>query len=153
MCKKRGDVPFRRSQTNVARGKGTSPHEERISQGPEGSSAFIQQIMEEEVTELLGRDQSARQCGGRGARATATDTARLAMSSGTITLRRPRVGAGAESRVLPVIREADEGALELLHGLAEGDFELAMQGPTGRGGCRSRSETGQKFEWSRRSSG
>ena len=67
---------------------------------------------------------------------------RLAMSSGTITLRRPRVRGVEErfeSRVLPLFarRTKELGALlpELyLHGLAEGDFELAMRGTARRGG-------------------
>jgi putative transposase len=58
------------------------------------------------------------------------------MSSGTITLRRPRVRGleeRFESRVLPLFarRTKEIGALlpELyLHGLAEGDFELAFRG-------------------------
>ena len=71
---------------------------------------------------------------------------RLAMSSGTITLRRPRVRGVEErfeSRVLPLFarRTKELGALlpELyLHGLAEGDFELAMRGRWARGHrCRS----------------
>ena len=64
------------------------------------------------------------------------------MSSGTITLRRPRVRGVEErfeSRVLPLFarRTKELGALlpELyLHGLAEGDFELAMRGLPRRGG-------------------
>ena len=67
---------------------------------------------------------------------------RLAMSSGTITVRRPRVRGleeRFESRVLPLFlrRTKEVGALlpELyLHGLAEGDFELAMRGLLGEGG-------------------
>ena len=67
------------------------------------------------------------------------------MSSGTITLRRPRVCGVEEhfeSRVLPLFCEADEGAGALLpeqylHGLAEGDFELVMRGLLGEG-CRYR---------------
>ena len=63
------------------------------------------------------------------------------MSSGTITLRRPRVRGVEErfeSRVLPLFarRTKELGALlpELyLHGLAEGDFELAMRGLLGEG--------------------
>ena len=58
------------------------------------------------------------------------------MSSGTITLRRPRVRGVEErfeSRVLPLFarRTKELGALLpqlYLHGLAEGDFELAMRG-------------------------
>ena len=63
------------------------------------------------------------------------------MSSGTIMLRRPRVRGVEErfeSRVLPLFarRTKELGALlpELyLHGLAEGDFELAMRGLLGEG--------------------
>ena len=62
----------------------------------------------------------------------------LSTSSGTITLRRPRVRGVEErfeSRVLPLFarRTKELGALlpELyLHGLAEGDFELAMRDGT-----------------------
>ena len=87
---------------------------------------------------------------------------RLAMSSGTITLRRPRVRGVEErfeSRVLPLFaRQTKElGALlpELyLHGLAEGDFELAMRhrcrslrfSGCGRDGRRS-SRNGASVAW------
>ena len=72
---------------------------------------------------------------------------RLAMNSGTITLRRPRVRGveeRLESRVLPLFarRTKELGALlpELyLHGLAEGDFELAMRGLLGEGAPLSKS--------------
>ncbi|MFQ5690986.1 MAG: transposase [Gemmatimonadota bacterium] len=63
------------------------------------------------------------------------------MSSGTIALRRPRVRdleAHFESRVLPLFarRTKEVGALIAqlyLHGLAEGDFELALRGLLGDG--------------------
>ena len=74
------------------------------------------------------------------------------MSSGTITLRRPRVRGieeRFESRVLPLFarRTKELGALlpELyLHGLAEGDFELAMRG-TCWTGCRSASRAKRRI--------
>ena len=91
---------------------------------------------------------------------------RLAMSSGTITLRRPRVRGVEErfeSRVLPLFarRTKELGALlpELyLHGLAEGDFELAMRGLLGEGAPLSKSSirrlqagwTREFEEWSQR---
>ncbi len=91
---------------------------------------------------------------------------RLAMSSGTITLRRPRVRGVEErfeSRVLPLFarRTKELGALlpELyLHGLAEGDFELAMRGLLGEGAPLSKSSiqrlragwTAEFEEWSQR---
>lgn len=105
---------------------------------------FVQELLEEEVSALLGR--------GRYERRTAVDAVpgyrnghgpprRLALMSGTVTLRRPRVRgleARFESRVLPLFkrRTREVGALlpELyLHGLAEGDFELALRGLLGDG--------------------
>ena len=88
------------------------------------------------------------------------------MSSGTIMLRRPRVRGieeRFESRVLPLFarRTKEVGALlpELyLHGLAEGDFELAMRGLLGEGAPLSKSSirrlrtgwTREFEEWSQR---
>ena len=85
---------------------------------------------------------------------------RLAMSSGTITLRRPRVRGVEErfeSRVLPLFarRTKELGALlpELyLHGLAEGDFELAMRGLLGEGAPLSKSSIRRLRANGRRSS-
>ena len=65
----------------------------------------------------------------------------LGLSSGTLMLRRPRVRdceEKFESQVLPLIkrRSAEVGQLlpELyLHGLAKGDFELALRGLLGEG--------------------
>ena len=110
----------------------------------EGAQEFIQGILEEEVTELLGREKSERRRAVdavAGYRNGYGKPRRLAMSSGTITVRRPRVRGleeRFESRVLPLFlrRTKEVGALlpELyLHGLAEGDFELAMRGLLGEG--------------------
>ncbi len=63
------------------------------------------------------------------------------MQGGTVTLRSPRVRGledGFESRILPLFarRTAEVGKLlpELyLHGLALGDFELALRGLLGDG--------------------
>ena len=82
----------------------------------EKAQEFIQQIMEEEVTELLGREKSERRStvdSAEGYRNGYGKPRRLAMSSGTITLRRPRVRGVEErfeSRVLPLFATADEGA-------------------------------------------
>jgi putative transposase len=105
---------------------------------------LIQRVLEEEITELLGRQKSQRR--------TAVDSAagyrngygklrRLALTSGTISLRRPRVRgleARFESQILPLFerRSREVGRLlpELyLHGLAHGDFELALRGLLGVG--------------------
>ena len=116
----------------------------------ERAQALIQRVVEEEVTALLGREKSER----RGAvdalagyRNGYGKPRRLAMSSGTIRVRRPRVRGleeRFESRVLPLLlrRTKEVGALlpELyLHGLAEGDFELAMRGLLGEGAPLSKS--------------
>ena len=74
----------------------------------EKAQEFIQQIMEEEVTELLGREKSERRSTvdwAEGYRNGYGKPRQLAMSSGTITLRRPRVRGVEErfeSRVLPL---------------------------------------------------
>ena len=68
----------------------------------EKAREFIQQILEEEVTELLGREKSERQAAvdaAPGYRNGYGKARRLSMSSGTITVRRPRVW-GVKSRVV-----------------------------------------------------
>ena len=70
--------------------------------------SWVQELLEEEVTELLGRDKSERR--GRvdpasGYRNGYGKKRRLTLSSGTITVRRPRVRdleERFESRVLPL---------------------------------------------------
>ena len=110
----------------------------------EKATEFIQQILEEEVTELLGREKSERKAAvdaAPGYRNGYGKARRLSMSSGTITVRRPRVRGleeRFESRVLPLFarrtKEVGELIPELyLHGLAEGDFELALRGLLGEG--------------------
>ncbi len=81
----------------------------------EKAQEFIQRILEEEVTELLGREKSERRAGidrPEGYRNGYGKPRRLAMSSGTITLRRPRVRGVEERSGEPgaaVVREAVEG--------------------------------------------
>lgn len=93
---------------------------------------------------LLGRVKSARQAGvdgPAGYRNGYGKPRRLALTSGTVTVRRPRVRGleeRFESAVLPLFarRTEEVGALlpELyLHGLAQGDFELALRGLLGDG--------------------
>jgi len=104
----------------------------------------VQALLEEEVTELLGRAKSARRAAvdaPTGYRNGHGKSRRLGLMSGTIVLRRPRVRGleeRFESRVLPLFarRTEEVGALlpELyLHGLAQGDFELALRGLLGDG--------------------
>jgi transposase-like protein len=103
---------------------------------------FIQAVLDEELTALLGRQRSQRRRAVDAPKVYRNGHGRprkLAMTGGTITLRRPRV-RGLEqrfaSRVLPLFvrRTREVGALlpELyLHGLAQGDFELALRGLLG----------------------
>ena len=83
----------------------------------EKAQEFIQQIMEEEVTELLGREKSERRStvdSAEGYRNGYGKPRRLAMSSGTITLRRPRVRGVEErfeSRVLPLFARRVKGGV------------------------------------------
>lgn len=100
---------------------------------------WVQELLEEEVTELLGRSKSERRSAvdaHRGYRNGYGKPRRLTLSGGTITLRRPRVRdleERFESRVLPLCVKRSRQVRELipelyLHGLAEGDFDLALRG-------------------------
>jgi putative transposase len=110
---------------------------------------FIQKLLEEEMDAFIGRAKSQRHVGserrvyrnGHGKRRN------FAMMGGTVQVRRPRVRNAeekCESRILPLFhRKSKElGAMlpELyLHGLAKGDFELALRGLLGDGAPLSRS--------------
>jgi putative transposase len=109
---------------------------------------FIQALLEEEVTELLGRTKSARReavDAAPGYRNGYGKPRRLTLTSGTITVRRPRVRDLNErfvSRVLPLFKRQTKEVGELLprlylHGLALGDFELALRGLLGDGASLS----------------
>lgn len=103
---------------------------------------LIQDLLEAEVTELLGRGKSERIAavdGQGGYRNGHGKPRRVTLSCGTIKVQRPRVRGleeRFESRVLPLFKrrtkEVDELLPELyLHGLAEGDFDLAVRGLLG----------------------
>ena len=103
---------------------------------------LIQDLLEEEITEFLGRVKSARRSaldGAPGYRNGYGKPRRLTLSSGTIQVRRPRVRNiedRFESRVLPLFVRRSNKIAELipelyLHGLAEGDFDLALRGLLG----------------------
>src|SRR2546426_12005204 len=105
---------------------------------------FIQALLEEEVTELLGRTRSARReavDATPGYRNGYGKPRRLTLTSGTITVRRPRVRDLNErfvSRVLPLFKRQTKEGGELLpqlylHGVPLGDFGLALRGLLGDG--------------------
>ena len=103
---------------------------------------FIQSLLEEEITELLGRKKSERRKAvdsppvyrnGHG------KVRKLTLGCGTVTVYRPRVRGleeRFESRILPLFARRTKGVSELipqlyLHGLALGDFDLALRGLLG----------------------
>jgi len=158
---------------------------EDTSQGPRASSGiwegfeqfarlavqeFLQELLEQEVEEFLGRRRSERRSGEApqgGYRNGYGRPRRVATSFGTLTVQRPRtrgLDERFESRILPLYQRRTEevGALlpELyLHGLAEGDFELALRGLLGEGAPLSASSIarlkekwqGEYEEWQERS--
>jgi len=104
---------------------------------------FIQSLLEEEIAELLGRQKSERRKtvdGSPGYRNGHGKERKLTLGCGTITLRRPRVRGlleRFESRVLPLFARRSKGVSKLipqlyLHGLALGDFDLALRGLLGK---------------------
>lgn len=105
---------------------------------------WLQDLLEAEVTELLGRRKAQRRQAvdaPSGYRNGYGKPRRLTLSVGTITVRRPRTRGLAErfeSRLLPLFarrtREVNALLPELyLHGLAQGDLELALRGLLGEG--------------------
>jgi putative transposase len=103
---------------------------------------FIQSLLEEEIAELLGRQKSERRKSvdsSLGYRNGYGRDRKLTLGCGTITLRRPRVRGLEErfkSRVLPLFARRSKGVSKLipqlyLHGLALGDFDLALRGLLG----------------------
>lgn len=103
---------------------------------------LIQTLLEEEITELLGRSRSQRReqvDSPPGYRNGYGKERHLTLSCGTITLRRPRVRGlegKFESRVLPLFARRTQEVNQLipelyLHGLAQGDFDLALRGLLG----------------------
>ena len=103
---------------------------------------LIQELLEEEVTEFLGRAKSALRSDSdsdTGYRNGYGRPRRLTLSSGTVQLRRPRVRNTEEefeSRLLPLFVNRTRKVAELipqlyLHGLSEGDFDLAVRGLLG----------------------
>jgi putative transposase len=105
---------------------------------------WLQDLLEVEVTEFLGRAKSQRRVSSEassGYRNGYGKPRRVAFTAGTIAVRRPRIRNLAErfeSRVLPLFkrRTAELGAMlpqMYLHGLSSGDFELALRGLLGEG--------------------
>ena len=162
-----------REATQGSKGKSSDRLWETLEQMVRGKvREFLQEILEDEVTEFLGgRAKSQRKATvegePRGYRNGYGKPRNLTLSGGTVQVRRPRVRdveERFESRVLPLFarrtKEAGELVLQLyLHGLAEGDFELALRGLLGDGTPLSRSTVrrlrqkwvAEHAEWEKRS--
>jgi putative transposase len=108
----------------------------------QGVQRLLQHVLEEEVEQVLGRRRYERRDGVDampGYRNGFGKPRRLSAMAGTITVRRPRVRgleARFESRLLPLFKRRTEEVGRLLpelylHGLAQGDFELALRGLLG----------------------
>ncbi len=104
----------------------------------------LQDLLEQEVTEWLGRNKGERKLSSLeqpGYRNGYGKRRRFTLSVGSIEIRRPRVrnlDERFESKVLPMFRRQTEQVRSLipelyLHGLASGDFELALRELLGEG--------------------
>ena len=101
---------------------------------------LMQSVLEEEVTHVLGRARYERQAlldAPRGHRNGYGKPRRLSFTSGTIEVKRPRVRGldeRFESAILPLFARRTQEVGQLLpelylHGLSQGDFELALRSP------------------------
>lgn len=122
---------------------------------------YIQEILEEEVESFLGRKKSERNKkidAPRGYRNGHGKPKKFSVMNGTITVRRPRVRDTEdrfESRIIPFFKRRSKEVGQLLpelylHGLAKGDFTLALRGLLGEGAPLSASSIDRlKAKWQR----
>ena len=105
----------------------------------------LQDLLEQEVSEWLGREKSERRINGSeqpGYRNGYGKSRRFTMSLGTMEIRRPRVrdlGERFVSKILPLFKRQTKQVRDLipelyLHGLASGDFRgMALRELLGEG--------------------
>ncbi|HEV8148994.1 MAG TPA: transposase, partial [Gemmatimonadales bacterium] len=147
-------------EQNSEPGTGSRPRWEDLEAfARQGIQTWLQRLLEEEVEELLGRRRYERRDGidaPAGYRNGYGQPRRVTLSAGTITVRRPRIRgreARFESRLLPLFKRRTEAVGALLptlylHGLAEGDFDLALRGLLGDGAPLSASSIARlKANW------
>jgi putative transposase len=119
-------------------------YEELESFAREKIRVHLQDLLEQEVSEWLGREKSERKVNRLeqpGYRNGYGKPRRFTMSAGTIEIERPRVrelGERFKSKVLPMFKRQSKQVRALipelyLHGLASGDFELALRHLLGEG--------------------
>ena len=122
---------------------------------------YIQEILEDELTEFLGRKKSERVKmvdGTPGYRNGHGKSKKFTLMNGTIAVRRPRVRSTEdrfESKIIPFFKRRSKEVGQLLpelylHGLSKGDFELALRGLLGEGAPLSASSIDRlKAKWQR----
>jgi transposase-like protein len=111
----------------------------------EGARRMLMDALEYEVEEFLGRKRYERSEEFTGYRNGYGKKRQVAMGSGTVEVRAPRVRDNEEafdSLVLKRYQRQSEGIKEIipelyLHGLATGDFEMALRGFLGDGASLS----------------
>ena len=120
---------------------------------------LLQRVLEEEVTEFLGRTRYQRRSAvdaTPGSRNGHGKPRQVSLMSGTIEVRRPRVRGleeRFESRILPLFMRRTHEVTRMLpelylHGLSQGDFELALRGLLGNGAPLSSSSIGRlRAQW------
>jgi putative transposase len=118
--------------------------------------AHLQDLLEQEVSEWLGREKSERKVNvleQPGYRNGYAKPRRFTTSLGTVQIQRPRVrdlGERFKSKVLPMFKRQTMQVRDLipelyLHGLASGDFELALRHLLGEGlHCQHRRYNGSR---------
>ena len=121
---------------------------------------MLQSVLEEELKDFLGRESYSREQtldGRPGRRNGHGKERRLGLSCGTIVVRRPRVrdtNEPFESKILPLFARNSQEVSNLLpelylHGLAKGDFELALRGLLGDSAPLSRNSIDRlRAKWS-----
>ena len=122
----------------------------------QGALQLLRDILEQEVAEFLGRRRYERTDDFNGYRNGYGKKRRVAVGSGTVEVKAPRVRETPEpfeSKVLGKYQRQSEAVKELipelyLHGLATGDFELAMRGFLGEGASLSAASVARlKEKW------
>lgn len=124
----------------------------------EHAQVLLQELLEHEVEVRLGRAHAERRIPGAPTvyRNGYGKPRRLATTIGTLTIRRPRVRGleeQFESQVLPLFKRYTDSVKKVLpdlylHGLALGDFELALRGLFGGAAPLSESSIMRlKAEW------
>lgn len=122
----------------------------------EGARRMLLSVLEAEVEGFLGRRRYERQSGSVGYRNGYGKNRKVAVGSGTMDIRAPRVRESRQPFQSQVLKsyQRQSGHLKAmipelyLHGLATGDFELALRGFLGDGASLSASSVSRlKEQW------